>query len=522
MMYKRFIVSIIFVMISLSFIIEPIYAEEKVVNQNQDILFVYDKVLSKDGEKNIDSIIKILIYLGYNVSFRSIDNAIGGLKNYSHIIIYSEKDTLNKAFIKELGECDNKFMIIGSGAVKEIIETLRMPVTCENIEDYNVNVKYKLSEQKEINTSVGIQNIALIKGKFDYANGNIDVKNINGYYCIRIDNFTSIAMYSYNSNLLKSMLAKEIRLWMQYNTDLLDKYEQYIVFHEIYPFMNPNKMLEIIEIMKEYKLPYIISVMPIYDNVDYPDMKKFCEILTYAQANGGAVVLHYPIIQTDTMNKEEIEAKIKEAFYAYSKYGVYPIGFEAPDNWIYDQTGTEIMKEFKTVILTQTESGESTIKENTSQISFNGQKVIGAALDIGNNSFKYIQAYPTAIYLDSNKDIKELQEQVKLIKQSDIKINSMWEFEQAININEEILKYKSNVLEVHGKEVSLKYTPFEYEEKFNYNRGIISNLVEAMNKSNQVLLTIVIITTIIFISFIIMARYRNYKKFFFDDNSKSK
>lgn len=493
------------------------YAEEKNINSNTDILFVFDNDLSDEGKKDLDSILKIIVYLGYNVSCRNIDEATDELKKYSHVIIYNEKEHMDNEFIKGLDYNKNQFLLINGGAINQIIQTLKLLVNYEKIQDYNVDVNYKVSEEKEINESVGIKKVTLTNGNLDYVSGNISVKNTDGNYCVRIGGFTNISMYNYNSELLKAMFAREIRLWMEKDNVTEQKYDKYIVFDEIYPFMNPDKILKIIEMMNEFKVPYVLSVMPIYGNYDYPAMKKFCEILTYAQAKGGTIILHYPIVQAEKNDKKEIQEKINTTLLAYNKYGVYPVAFEAPNNWIYDETFLEIMKKFKTIILKQEIKNEQFLsKETDRNIFLNEHKIIGE------NHLDYINSYSTAEYLDCNKDIEELKKQLVKIKQTNEKIGDMWEYDQEIYTDREMLKYENNIIKVQEKEVSLKYIPYKYEENFDYNRGAISSMVESMRKSNQILLTIVLATTIIFVSFILIARYKIHRKFFYDEEPKNK
>lgn len=512
-MYKKVLMIILFIMFSFNPTMETAYSEEKNINVNKDILIVYDNGLSNDGQKNINSIVKVMVYLGYNVSSRNVDEAIEELKNYSHVIIYNERENMNNDFIMGLNSNKNKFLLIGGKSINQIIQTLKLPINYEKIENYAADINYKVSEEKEITGSIGVQNITLVSGKLDYVNGKVNVNNINGNYCVRSGDFTNISVYDENNDLLKTIFAKEIRLWMKGENATEEEYYKYIVFDEIYPFMSPDKLLKIVEMMKEQKVPYILSVMPIYNNGEYPAMKKFCEILTYAQANGATVILNYPIIQTEKMDKNEIQEKINIALMTYNKYGVYPVAFEVPDTWFYNETFLEMMKAFKSVIVKKDIKNQELISKENINISLSDHKIIGE------NDFNNIKLYDTAEYLDCNKDIEELKKQVGKMKQNNNVFGNLWSFSQEVYTDKEMLKYENNIIEVQGKEVSLNYIPYEYEEKFNYNRNVISNMVESMKKSNQVLLTIVLLTTIIFIGFILIARHKLHKKFFYEEDT---
>ena len=91
------------------------------------------------------------------------------------------------------------------------------------------------------------------------------------------------------NRLIKAAVQKEIALWKWPYNGEPHTYAQYIVLNRVYPYQDPNQLLEIVNYLVEKREPFVVAVMPIYTNGTFPAMQKFCEILRYAQDNGGTV-----------------------------------------------------------------------------------------------------------------------------------------------------------------------------------------------------------------------------------------
>ena len=525
MMYKRiYCITIILIVTSMFLFlgVKPTYASEVQNIPKADILLLYSKNISGDQVKDVASIADTLTYFGYNVSYSSIENSIGQLNKFSNIIIYSVNEKENNDFIDELCNSNSQVMIIGGKIIQQINDKMNLSITCQSIENYSYNITYNFSNKNEVKISGNTQNATLLKGNFDYTSGSLTARNINGFYCTRIGRFTHIVTYDQKSDILKAMLTQEIALWMWPYKGLPHSYAQYVVFDEVYPFTDPGKLLEIADFMKNNNIPYAISVMPIYDNINFLSMKRFCEALTYIQANGGAVILHNPIIQGDKISTEDIQKKINVAISAYTSYGVYPIAFEAPSNWMYKDIGKEIMRRFRTIVLYPTEESGWTTNEISNGIYLDGHKIIAPALSMGNDSASLVKFHSTALYLDVNDGIDEISGKIESIKGSEISVNSLWALGQAVYTDNKALVYENSILTLQGKIVKLEYVPFKYDEKSNLKKSGITNMTEIIAQNNRFLLLGIVVAIIIFITFIFIARYRNRKKFFYNNKKTEK
>lgn len=526
MMYRsklyHITVGLIITVILLNLVVRPVHGEEKKTIPQAEILLLYSKDISEEQIKDVASIADILTYMGYKVSYSSIENSIGQVSEFSNVIIYSTNEREDNDFIDELCNSNNKVMIVGGRLIEQISDKLKLSVTCKKIRDYSYNIAYNFSETNSVEISANDRQANILEGNFSYKSGRVTGKNVDGFYCTRVDRFTHIVTYNQKSDILKAILTQEIALWMWPYKGLPHSYAQYVVFDEVYPFVDPDKLMKMADFMKKNNIPYIISVMPVYENINFLSMKRFCEVLTYMQANGGAVILHYPIIQSDEITAADIQKKINTALSAYTGYGVYPIAFEAPSNWMYEEVGKEIMRRFRTIILKNSEKSGWTTNEVDNQIYSDGHKIIAPALTTDGNGASLIKFHSSAVYLDVNDDMDVLTRKIEAIKSSEISVNSMWALSQAVYTDKIALVYENNILKLQGNVVKLEYVPFEYDEKLNNKKNGLANLEEIMAQNNRLLLLGICIAIIIFILFILIARYKNHKKFFYSKDEMKK
>lgn len=515
-------VGLIITVILLNIVLKPVHAEEKKTIPEAEILLLYSKDISEEQVEDVASIADILTYMGYKVSYSSIENSVGQLSKFSDVIIYSTNEKEEDNFIDELCDSNNKVMIIGGRLIEQITNKLKLSITCKKIRDYSYNITYDFSNKNSVQISANDRKATTLEGDFSYKSGSVTGKNIDGFYCTRVDKFTHIVTYNQKSDILKAILTQEIALWMWPYKGLPHSYAQYVVFDEVYPFTDPGKLMKIADFMKRNNIPYVMSVMPVYENINFLSMKRFCEALTYMQANGGTVILHYPIIQSDEITAADIQKKINTALSAYTGYGVYPIALEAPSNWMYEDIGKEIMRRFRTILLKKSEKSGWTTNVVSNEVYSDGHKIIAPALTSGDNYASLIKFHSSAVYLDVNDEIEDLTRKIEDIKSSEISVNSMWALGQAVYTDKIALIYENNILKLQGNVVKLEYVPFEYDEQLNYKKNGLANLEEIMAQNNRVLLMGIGISIIIFILFILIARYKNHKKFFYSNDEMKK
>ncbi len=130
--------------------------------------------------------------------------------------------------------------------------------------------------------------------------------------------------------------------------------------------------------MVQEQEPFVISVMPVYANADYPAMERFCEVLRYAQDNGGAVIIHSPLNQRAKLDSDLINEYMTMALENYIAQGVYPIGIQVPIDWMFDREGIEVLSRFSTIFTVEEEDDASGFSEkiHTNEVYQDGHQWI--------------------------------------------------------------------------------------------------------------------------------------------------
>lgn len=110
---------------------------------------------------------------------------------------------------------------------------------------------------------------------------------------------------------------------------LLNKYfgndqagKMYIMIDEIYPFSDLDILIMTVNKLYDNGMPFILSVMPIYDNTDYPAFNRYIQILKYVQSKNGTIIMHEPLEKNIKTNGESIDDKMNRAYAAFEDNGI--------------------------------------------------------------------------------------------------------------------------------------------------------------------------------------------------------
>lgn len=484
--------------------------------EDADILIIYGNRISTVNIKNIETMIKSLTYQNYSIAYGSIDECKGALSGYKNIICY-DLDGQDESLMTELIGIDSNIMIIGNNIIESYIKQKGLNVNVTKTLGKSALFTYSFSEQQEFNSLIDVNNPYILEGDITYISGTYELNGIEQGFCIGNDKLRYIPTTKLEDTLVQSAFTNELARWMWPYNGEPHTYAQYIVFDKVYPFTNLEQMLIAINAMIELDTPFIISVMPLYQNGDYPSMKRFCEVLRYAQANGGAIILHAPIIQNTNLNVEEIREYITIATEAYTNNGVYPIGIEAPAKWLFDKQGQEILRRYRTVMIYEEENGviNLNLTDHFNHIYKDGHQIIGPSISIDESGSSRVKSYSSAVYMNILEDVDILKSYIQDYKDSIVPIKSLWEFSNVVYTNSSIIEYKKNILTLNGKQVSLDYKPSEFEKNYEYKRDIMSRITVDLENQNKKLISAVSVALILFIIFIIVARNANKKKFFY-------
>lgn len=474
--------------------------------ESSETLVIYGLDYEPQQKENIKSLEDILIYMGENAKFIPFTDT-KSIHEYERVILLIGEDSVLQEELKnEVLSGVIPVMIIGSGGLAQLFPDSK---------DYHgsIAIRYDFSGSDEVQWLANASHIRYVE-KYDYdSGGSIQTSEAVIPLCAVIGNFTIFSWYDGSIIPFRLSLANELSKWLNPgNVSYLQSSAKYVVLDNVYPFDDYDHLIELVDMMNEEGIPYAISVMPVYFNTEYPSMKRFCEILRYAQSKGAAIVLHSPLVSISAVEPDKMVSKIEQAYRAYAGYGVYPLAIETPKQYLYSDVGHAVLKPFSTVLLLESQDTDlnfgimGTTFQDFHQIiapdySENGQPIL-----FGNT-------FPAAIYFDVHMEVAKIRNNIQRIKNASIPIHSLWGLTNKVE-GEGISfenNYKGSVL-YNNERVSLSYIPYDDEGKFDYQRGFIQYFANEIETGNQIIILLVLFASGIFVIFIILARRQVHRQ----------
>ena len=499
----------------------PAYASDVPSNEAElrgDILIVYSDAASDEEIKAVSDMVEILTYQAFQVAFAEASDSMDMIEQYDYIICY-HMERYPEEIIPLLQSCrETEILFIGNTFMKDYMDTGNKSVGRDYIES-SVNVGKIIYFFDELSSKEGLSNedeFVFLEGKLDYQSGTLLVDDIEGYVVASKGNITHMALSDMNDALVKAIFSREVAVWKWPYSGTPHVYAQYIVLNEVYPFVEPEKLLSVVELMVDAHEPFVISVMPVYLNGEYPAMQRFCEILRYAQDNGGTIIIHAPINQDTKIDADTMNAYLTMATNYYLAQGVYPMALQAPSVWMYDENAMKVIGRFSTIFATDEEDPlvEFPADVHTNKVYKDGHQWVGPAIALDATGVSYTKVYSTAVYIDISEDVDTITNKINACRQSFVPLKSLWDIAHSFWTDEAVMNYKNKIILVNGERVEYTFEPTEFEEDYDYHRNMLKRFSKDLSSENSKLLVAVIIVSTLFIFFILVARYNNRRKFF--------
>lgn len=529
-------------------VLVPLFCKERVYAKTPesvpagDILIMYSDSASDEDLKNVMDIVEILTYQSFQVTYAPATVCLGKLNQFSHILCYkiehypdnlveelkSREDEGNgilkarEEIKNSSGENDIRILFVGNDFLKSYLNETGRKNSYLYSPQKGGKLLYSFDGQTDKEALVREDNYLFLSDQLNYKSGTLEVDGIEGYYCGRIGSLYHIPVADLSGNLVKAAFVKEVAQWKWPFNGEPHTYAQYMVINKVYPFQDPDKLLEIVKYMIDKKEPFVISVMPIYSNGNFPAMQHFCEVLRYAQANGGVILLHSPINQMAKFDVDLVNDYLTKAVKIYMDQGVYPMGIQAPHNWMFNSDTIKILSHFRTVLVSDQEDTLIEPDEDvyTNQIYKDGHQWIAPAITLDATKVGYLKIYSTAVYFNMEDDSSVLEERVRACAASKVPLKSLWDVDHSFWTDEDTMTYTNHIILINGKRVETTFTPTKYSNNFKYNRNMLQRYSKDLTNVNKNLIWAVIIISLIFVGFILRARYQNKQRFFIRERKR--
>lgn len=489
-------------------------AEDSIENiesqERAQILILHSEEIDAIGKNNLRLLTDMLSSMSKSVEYGTWSEYETFLSEYSYIICF-DLDDMTSETIRTLSKLDTKLMFIGYDCMKQyLVDTNQEDCISNEQREQKVVMTYDFSKQDEFQTILKIDGITDFKHT-TYQNGEISIGEMTYPLCFGMSNLRFMPTFDYDSELAYLAVIRELALWLWEYDNSVTEYHEYLVLEATNSYTPTSVLKEQVEVLMNKKLPFVISVMPVLSNADYPAMQQFCEVLKFAQANGGAVILHMPNQCENITDWDEFSELMTQTMEAYCDYGVYPLGMEVPKSWLYQEEALLWMRRCRTIFVYEDKKDVTIdLSVHKNLIYYNYHQLIMPIVELDHSGVNYSRNYASAYYIDcSSTSADELEKKINAFKDAYVYTNSLWDMTHSVWGNEYHLSYESGVIRVNDQEVSKEYVPREYEEGHDYNRNIVQRVTISIQNQSKELIIAVIITTVTFVLMILYARISN-------------
>lgn len=315
--------------------------------------------------------------------------------------------------------------------------------------------------------------------------------------------------------------------WLEKNSDIFNnlnkdklksKNETYFYLDNVTPFNDLNDLIDEIDCLKNSGIKFFIEASPVFVNEDSKAMGRFAECLRYAQANGGKIILKFPIINSkgvdgNSTSGKIINEKVKEAFKNYTNYWVYPVGMSIDDSLLYREDLKSLFECTDTLFLNSADNINIDISNYTIKSYSNIIQKINLDDYIDNNKTKINGQ--SAVCVESDCKLDEFKKNIDKILNKEIilipnsKLNSYMKFDSEV-------KGSSKGIFFNNQDVTQQrfINEEEYESAFNKKDSKETPIKEDLTQANRKLEILSAVALVIFIIILIISKNIERKRFF--------
>lgn len=296
---------------------------------------------------------------------------------------------------------------------------------------------------------------------------------------------------NYNYKKIYEVLYKNFNKEYEKNT--------YLYFDKVTPFNDLNVLIEEIDYLKKNGIPFFIEVPPVFKNENLSAMNRFAEVLRYAQANGGEIVLTLPQLVSLDVQGKNIEEKFDLGFKNYINYWIYPTAISISDYWLYRDDLKEFLKKTDTIFI-DSNVDIGILEFDKYNLSSYKNVIEKVNLENGNNLYNNV-----AVNISSKLSINEFKNKIKELLEKDIYFKDTHDISSSITIDN--LNINSNKKGIFLNDKNVVQVQFIDSEKYKtvvngYENQRLDDVNISLDKTNKIL---VIISTVVVILFIIIA-----------------
>ncbi len=314
----------------------------------------------------------------------------------------------------------------------------------------------------------------------------------------------------------RSILEIKKKINDKFNNKENKKRNCYLLIDEVYPYDDLNLLVKKADYLYDQGIPFLVSAMGVYENLEFDAMKRYVEALRYCVASGGTVILGDPYLYDKGPTEDELMQNVSIAQDAFVNYKVYPIAITINDYYLYRNDRKKYLDETSTIIINE--------NKNLGVIDFEKYSIgdfDNVLLKIDGEELNFSKELLTdvAIGIKGNEPIKDLQEKIRLYKKRGIEFSNTINLESKLTFGNNKITNNRDGLMVN--DVNLRGNKFLSKEGLygNGDKSLENDIPEKsgivdLTNVNKGIFVIAIIGVIVFIIVFLYSLKIDKKKYF--------
>lgn len=294
------------------------------------------------------------------------------------------------------------------------------------------------------------------------------------------------------------------------------KKKLYLMLDKISDSDDLDKLIEKIDYMNSKSIPFIVSAMPVFKDEDSQNIKRYMEVLRYAQSKGGIIILHYPELYLNDTSNFKIDDLVKKMSIAqdnFQKNSIYIRAIGIPEDWLYLSDIQKYLVTSNTMFL---ESSNKIVNYDVKSKELPEIDNFIEKIDYKNIE-NDLSSNNIAITIKGDMSLDEFKDILQVLDKRDVYFDNFNSLNTVVKIGESEVRMNDGQLYVNNQLVNLSEATAIDEVSKDYNKKPEkkTNLKDIdLTGFNKGLEMIAILTVFIFIVIVLISMRIDRNKFF--------
>ncbi|SFE80979.1 Uncharacterized protein YdaL [Paenibacillus catalpae] len=311
----------------------PAAAQEE-AKSSANVLLIYDSLaLDTPAAGNVETLQRLLLSLGMTVRTIASDAYEPGMAGESRkLITVCNTEDLCSSIAHEADGYTGDWLHIGPNPPNALRGKLALQTETASRQSLKLSVG-GLSEDH-----VFVDHLALIRegqgetfGQMTSSEGTFDAP-----FGIKAGGYAYVPYFE-PGNLSEMALAYVLRSWLGIEASA----QSYLLIRDVTPFIDLDRLEALSEQLYDAGIPFLVSVSPLFNNTDYPAMKRYMAALQTVQSYNGSVLVNVPpptsAGQDHTVLKEQMDGFLNHL----AEAGIAPLGMTGEVKRAQEKAGRE-------------------------------------------------------------------------------------------------------------------------------------------------------------------------------------